>query len=72
MFINQALLAAWKSACKVSGATVKVPSELNFLIKPLTLQGPCMPDLTLQVRFSLLFNYHFKLALKYKFTKAKE
>lgn len=53
MFMNQALVAAWKGACKVAGATVKIPAQLKFLIKPVTLQGPCMPHLTLQV--SLFF-----------------
>ncbi|KAJ1399504.1 Pectin lyase fold/virulence factor [Sesbania bispinosa] len=51
---SQALLAAWKGACKVAGATVEVPAQLKFLIKPLTLQGPCMPDLTLQIDGTVL------------------
>ncbi|KAL2327857.1 hypothetical protein Fmac_021284 [Flemingia macrophylla] len=46
---SEALLAAWKGACNVVGATVKIPAQLKFLIKPVTLQGPCMPDLTLQI-----------------------
>ena len=46
---NQALIAAWKAACKVNGASVQIPSGFKFLIKPITLQGPCMPDLVLQV-----------------------
>lgn len=52
-FVNgkklQALVAAWKAACKVNGATVKIPSQFKFLINPITLQGPCMPSLVLQV-----------------------
>lgn len=48
---QQALLAAWKAACKVPGATVEIPSEFKFLVKPLTLQGPCMPNLVFQVCF---------------------
>ncbi|XP_061372765.1 polygalacturonase At1g48100 [Gastrolobium bilobum] len=51
---SEALVAAWKGACKVAGATVKIPSQLKFLIKPVTLQGPCMPDLTLEVDGTLL------------------
>lgn len=47
---SQAFLSAWNSACKVYGATINIPSGFRFLIKPLTLQGPCMPHLTLQVR----------------------
>ncbi|KAI3472486.1 hypothetical protein Pfo_031310 [Paulownia fortunei] len=46
---SKALLAAWKSACKVTGGVVEIPSELKFLIKPVTLRGPCMPNLVLQV-----------------------
>lgn len=55
ILIKQAFLAAWKSACKVASATIKVPEKLNFLIKAITLQGPCMPGLTLQVHFHLPF-----------------
>lgn len=55
MLINQAFLAAWKSACKASGATIKLPEKLKFLIKAITLQGPCMPNLTLQVHFHIPF-----------------
>lgn len=50
-FTKQALLAAWAAACKVPGATVEIPTEFKFLIEPITLQGPCMPDLVLQVDF---------------------
>ncbi|KAJ0014552.1 hypothetical protein Pint_20331 [Pistacia integerrima] len=49
-----ALLAAWKAACKVPGATLEIPSEFKFLIKPITLQGPCMPHLVLQIDGTLL------------------
>ncbi|XP_027362829.1 polygalacturonase At1g48100 [Abrus precatorius] len=51
---SEALLAAWKGACNVPGATVKIPAQFKFLIKPITLQGPCMPDLTLQIDGTLL------------------
>ncbi|XP_050204718.1 polygalacturonase ADPG2 [Mercurialis annua] len=50
---SQALLAAWKAACKVSGATIRIPAE-KFLIKPITLQGPCMPHLLLQIDGTVL------------------
>ncbi|RWR94048.1 polygalacturonase [Cinnamomum micranthum f. kanehirae] len=46
---SKAFLAAWKAACKAPGATVKLPSDFKFLIKPITLQGPCMPHQTLQI-----------------------
>ncbi|PON99007.1 Glycoside hydrolase [Trema orientale] len=51
---SKALLAAWEAACKVSGATVEIPSEFKFLINPITLQGPCMPNLVLQIDGTLL------------------
>ncbi|XP_024024006.1 polygalacturonase At1g48100 [Morus notabilis] len=51
---SKALLAAWEAACKVAGATVEIPSEFKFLIKPITLQGPCMPQLVLQIDGSIL------------------
>ncbi|KAL0004287.1 hypothetical protein SO802_011848 [Lithocarpus litseifolius] len=51
---SKALLAAWKAACKFPGATVEIPSGFNFLIKPITLQGPCMPHLVLQIDGTLL------------------
>ncbi|XP_021895816.1 polygalacturonase At1g48100 [Carica papaya] len=49
-----ALLAAWRAACKVTGASVVIPSKFKFLIKPITLQGPCMPHLVLQIDGTVL------------------
>ncbi|CAA3029342.1 polygalacturonase At1g48100 [Olea europaea subsp. europaea] len=46
---SKALLAAWKSACKVTGAVIEIPSEFKFLIKPITLRGPCMTHLVFQI-----------------------
>ncbi|ONK79171.1 uncharacterized protein A4U43_C01F3650 [Asparagus officinalis] len=51
---SEALIEAWKAACKVYGATVEIPSGLNFLLRPVTLQGPCMPHLILQIDGTLL------------------
>ncbi|KAG5240801.1 polygalacturonase family protein [Salix suchowensis] len=51
---SKALLAAWKAACKVSGAVVEIPAKFEFLIKPITLQGPCMPHLVLEIDGILL------------------
>uniref|UniRef100_A0A803PGM8 Polygalacturonase n=1 Tax=Cannabis sativa TaxID=3483 RepID=A0A803PGM8_CANSA len=51
---SKALLAAWEGACKVSGATVIIPSKYKFLIKPIILQGPCMPHLIFQIDGTLL------------------
>ncbi|XP_021740804.1 polygalacturonase At1g48100-like [Chenopodium quinoa] len=46
---TKALLEAWEAACKVEGATVEIPSGNKFLINPITFQGPCMPQLVLQI-----------------------
>ncbi|KAL7110328.1 hypothetical protein ACP275_05G018400 [Erythranthe tilingii] len=51
---SKALVSAWKSACKVIGGVVEIPSEFKFLIKPVTLQGPCMSNLVLQIDGTLL------------------
>ncbi|XP_059448828.1 polygalacturonase ADPG2 [Corylus avellana] len=51
---SKALVAAWKAACNFAGATVEIPSESKFLIKPITLQGPCMPHLVLQIHGTIL------------------
>ncbi|KAG5604680.1 hypothetical protein H5410_026172 [Solanum commersonii] len=46
---TKALDAAWEAACKVQGATLEIPTEFQFLINPITLQGPCMPNFVFQV-----------------------
>ncbi|ERN02697.1 hypothetical protein AMTR_s00085p00112760 [Amborella trichopoda] len=46
---SKSLLAAWRAACKVGSAIVEIPSEFRFLISAVTLQGPCMPQLVLQI-----------------------
>ncbi|KAM1065751.1 hypothetical protein ACFX13_021567 [Malus domestica] len=51
---SKALLAAWKAACRVKGATVEIPSGFKFLVHPITLEGACMPDLVLQIDGTLL------------------
>ncbi|OVA20758.1 Glycoside hydrolase [Macleaya cordata] len=51
---SKAFQDAWKAACKVAGAIVEIPSEFKFLINPITLQGPCMPHLVLQIDGTLL------------------
>ncbi|OIS98331.1 PREDICTED: polygalacturonase At1g48100 [Nicotiana attenuata] len=51
---SKALEAAWEAACKVQGATLHIPSEFQFLISPITLQGPCMPNFIFQVDGILL------------------
>ncbi|GLU03116.1 hypothetical protein SLE2022_203330 [Rubroshorea leprosula] len=51
---SKAFLAAWKAACNVPGATMEIPAELKFLVKPITFLGPCMPNLSLQIDGTLL------------------
>ncbi|XP_052204323.1 polygalacturonase At1g48100 isoform X2 [Diospyros lotus] len=51
---SKALLAAWKAACKRPTSTVEIPPEFKFLIKPITLQGPCLPNLVFQIDGTLL------------------
>ncbi|KAK2977477.1 hypothetical protein RJ640_016105, partial [Escallonia rubra] len=51
---SMAILAAWRAACMVAGATLEIPKEHKFLINPITLQGPCMPHLVFQIDGTLL------------------
>ncbi|KAK4780785.1 hypothetical protein SAY87_016891 [Trapa incisa] len=51
---KQALVAAWKAACSVQLATLRIPPELKFLVKPVTLHGPCASDIVLQIDGTLL------------------
>lgn len=51
---SKAFLAAWKAACEIPGATLEIPSQYKFLIKPITLNGPCMPQLILQIDGAVL------------------
>ncbi|XP_031499127.1 polygalacturonase At1g48100-like [Nymphaea colorata] len=46
---SKALLQAWEAACSVGSATIEIPSEFKFLIRPVTLKGPCRPDLVLKI-----------------------
>jgi len=43
------LIKAWEVACEVEGATVEIPAGYKFFIRPITLQGACMPGLVLKV-----------------------
>ncbi|KAK3164549.1 hypothetical protein QOZ80_1AG0020890 [Eleusine coracana subsp. coracana] len=51
---SEALVAAWKMACRIPHATVLFPSDHMFLVSPVTLQGPCSPKLTLQIDGTIL------------------
>ncbi|OEL25248.1 Polygalacturonase [Dichanthelium oligosanthes] len=50
----EALVAAWRVACRVPHATVLLPSGHRFLVSPVTLQGPCSTKLTLQIDGTVL------------------
>ncbi|KAG0520725.1 hypothetical protein BDA96_08G099200 [Sorghum bicolor] len=50
----EALVAAWRVACRVPRATVLLPSGHRFLLSPVTLQGPCSTKLTLQIDGTVL------------------
>lgn len=46
----QAFEAAWAAACKQGASTVVVPSELEFLVGPISFSGPyCKPNILFQV-----------------------
>ncbi|KAL8121258.1 polygalacturonase At1g48100 [Apium graveolens] len=51
---SKALEDAWKAACQVEGAILQIPYNYKFLIKPVTLKGPCMSQLLFQIDGSLL------------------
>ncbi|OVA16781.1 Glycoside hydrolase [Macleaya cordata] len=46
---TKAFLAAWQAACPIGSATIEIPSEFRFLVGPITLQGPCIAGLVLQI-----------------------
>ncbi|XP_024988613.1 polygalacturonase At1g48100 [Cynara cardunculus var. scolymus] len=51
---SKKLIGAWKAACKVPGGVLQIPLNHNFLIKPITLQGPCMGHIIFQIDGTLL------------------
>ncbi|XP_076946807.1 polygalacturonase At1g48100-like [Bidens hawaiensis] len=51
---SKKLVAAWNAACKVDGGILQIPSNHRFLIKPVTLQGPCMSHVVIQIDGTLL------------------
>ncbi|KAL5720577.1 hypothetical protein ACHQM5_013236 [Ranunculus cassubicifolius] len=46
---SQAFLKAWKKACSTPAATLLVPKNKNYLLKPVTFSGPCKSSITLQI-----------------------
>ncbi|XP_057547357.1 polygalacturonase-like [Amaranthus tricolor] len=51
---TQAFKKAWKKACATSGAVLLVPSNKNYLLKPITFSGPCNTALTIEISGSIL------------------
>ena len=51
----QAFKKAWKKACATSGAVLLVPSNKNYLLKPITFSGPCNTALTIEVIIYIFF-----------------
>lgn len=49
--MRQAFETAWEAACKVKASTIVVPTGSVFLVKPISLIGPCEPDIVFQVTF---------------------
>ncbi|XP_010556330.1 PREDICTED: polygalacturonase At1g48100 [Tarenaya hassleriana] len=49
---SMALVEAWKAACEEEVGTearVKIPAGKKFMVKPVTLQGPCKQKLVVQI-----------------------
>ncbi|KAG8044731.1 hypothetical protein GUJ93_ZPchr0070g33433 [Zizania palustris] len=52
---TQAFEAAWAAACKVEASTVVVPSELEFVVGPISFSGPyCKPNILFQLDGTIL------------------
>ncbi|XP_037406009.1 polygalacturonase At1g48100-like isoform X1 [Triticum dicoccoides] len=52
---TKAFQAAWAAACKLGASTVLVPSELEFLVGPISFSGPyCKPNILFQLEGTIL------------------
>ncbi|KAG8069385.1 hypothetical protein GUJ93_ZPchr0005g15642 [Zizania palustris] len=52
---TQSFEAAWAAACKVEESTVLVPSELEFVVGPISFFGPyCKPNILFQLDGTIL------------------
>ena len=48
----QAFIKAWKHACSSKAvATIEIPAENVYLVRPIQLGGPCEAKLKMLVRF---------------------
>jgi hypothetical protein len=58
----QAFEAAWAAACKVEASTVLVPSELEFVVGPISFSGPnCKTNILFQVTLLLIPKLYYKI-----------
>ncbi|KAJ9695794.1 hypothetical protein PVL29_010992 [Vitis rotundifolia] len=46
---TEAFKKAWKAACSSPGSVLVVPKDKNYLLKPITFQGPCKSSITVQI-----------------------
>ncbi|XP_039116141.1 polygalacturonase At1g48100-like [Dioscorea cayenensis subsp. rotundata] len=47
---TKAFQAAWAASCKVEASTMIIPSELEFLVGPISFSGPyCQPNIVFQL-----------------------
>ncbi|KAF3484474.1 hypothetical protein F2Q69_00055833 [Brassica cretica] len=51
---SKALIGAWKAACKVVGGKVEIPAGKEFMVKAVTLQGPCKEETVVQIEGTLV------------------
>ncbi|KAL0889646.1 hypothetical protein Bca101_013629 [Brassica carinata] len=51
---SKALVGAWKAACKVAGGKVEIPAGKEFMVKAVTLQGPCKEETVVQIEGTLV------------------
>ncbi|EFH51585.1 hypothetical protein ARALYDRAFT_484425 [Arabidopsis lyrata subsp. lyrata] len=51
---SKALVRAWKAACEVVGGKVEIPAGKQFLVKAVTLQGPCKEETVVQIEGTLV------------------
>lgn len=48
------MIGAWKAACKVVGGKVEIPAGKEFMVKAVTLQGPCKEETVVQIEGTLV------------------
>ncbi|RVW46924.1 Polygalacturonase [Vitis vinifera] len=46
---TEAFKKAWEAACSSQGSVLVVPKNKNYLLKPITFEGPCKSSITVQI-----------------------